>query len=318
MGQYSSRLPQLERDAIYLTDGGLETVMIFRDGLDLPHFAACELLRSPDTRAALRRYFDEFAAIAAEQGVGFIIDTATWRANPDWTSLLGYTDEQFEQINRDAVDLAVEVRSAWERPGSPMPISGVIGPRGDGYRPDALQTVEEARTYHRAQVEVFAATHQVDVVTALTMTYPAEAAGIALAARDAGLPAAISFTVETDGRLVTGATLQEAIAAVDLATDGYPSYYMVNCAHPTHLPEGLVADQEWTGRLRGYRANASSLSHAELDEAEELDSGNPEELARQYSSLRAVLPGLSILGGCCGTDASHIAAIAKAVATPAA
>ena len=318
MGQYSSNLPQLDPNAVYLTDGGLETVMIFTEGLDLPHFAACELLRSADTRATLRRYFDGFAAIAAEQGVGFIIDTATWRANPDWTSLLGYSDEQFAEINRDAVDLAVEVRTAWERPGAPMPISGVIGPRGDGYRPHALQSIEEARDYHRAQVDVFAATHQVDVVTAVTMNYPQEAAGIALAARDAGLPVAISFTVETDRRLVTGATLEQAIAAVELATDGYPSYYMVNCVHPTHLPESLVAAGEWAKRIRGYRANASSLSHDELDESEVLDSGDAEQLGAQYGELRVALPQLSILGGCCGTDARHIAAIARAVATPAA
>jgi homocysteine S-methyltransferase len=312
MGQYSSQLPQLNPNAIYLTDGGLETVLIFRDGFDLPHFAACELLRSPDGRAALRRYFDEFATISTEQGVGFIIDTATWRANPDWTALLGYSDEEFAEVNRAAVVLAAEVRSAWERPGSPMPISGVIGPRGDGYRPDALQSVQEARDYHRAQIDVFAATGQVDFVTALTMTYPEEASGIALAARDAGLPAVISFTVEIDGRLVTGATLEDAVTAVDAATDGYPSYYMINCAHPTHLPEGLAA-AAWAARLRGYRANASSLSHAELDESEVLDSGDAPQLGAQFARLNLDLPQLTILGGCCGTDASHVAAIATAV-----
>jgi S-methylmethionine-dependent homocysteine/selenocysteine methylase len=312
MGQYSSQLPQLDPNAIFLTDGGLETVLIFRDGFDLPHFAACELLRSPDGRAALRGYFDEFAGIATEQGVGFIIDTATWRANPDWTALLGYSDAEFDEVNRAAVELAAEVRSAWERPGSPMPISGVIGPRGDGYRPEALQTVEEARQYHSAQIDVFAATAQVDFVTALTMTYPEEAAGIAIAARDAGLPAVISFTVETDGRLVTGATLEDAVAAVEEATDGYPSYYMLNCAHPTHLPEGL-GNGAWTARLRGYRANASRLSHAELDESETLDSGDAPELGAQFARLNLDLPQLTILGGCCGTDASHVAAIATAV-----
>jgi homocysteine S-methyltransferase len=312
MGKYSAQLPQLDPNVVYLTDGGLETVLIFRDGLDLPHFAACELLRSVDGRAALRRYFDEFATIATEQGVGFIVDTATWRANPDWTALLGYSEAEFAEVNRAAVELAAEVRSAWERPGSPMPISGVIGPRGDGYAPDALQSVDEARDYHRAQIDVFAATGLVDFVAAITMTYPEEASGIALAARDAGLPAVISFTVETDGRLVTGATLGDAVAAVEAATHGYPSYYMVNCAHPTHLPEGLGSGP-WAARLRGYRANASSLSHAELDESEELDSGDAPQLGAQFARLTLELPHLTILGGCCGTDASHVAAIATAV-----
>lgn len=313
MGSLSTRLPQLADNAVYLTDGGLETVLIFLQNIDLPLFAACELLRTDDGRAILRQYYDEYARIAEKAGVGFILDTATWRANPDWTTQLGYSTEEFERVNRAAVELAVEVRTAWERPGRPIPITGVIGPRGDGYRPDALQSVEEAREYHSAQIRVFAETGQVDLVTALTMTYPAEASGIALASRDAGLPVALSFTLETDGRLVTGETLGEAIESVDLATGGYPSYYMINCAHPTHLPADLAQGGEWTNRLRGYRANASQLSHAELDESEVLDDGDPEQLAREVVLLRASMPQVSVIGGCCGTDARHIAAIAAAV-----
>jgi S-methylmethionine-dependent homocysteine/selenocysteine methylase len=309
MGTPTAHLPQLDENAIFMTDGGLETVMIFHEGIDLPLFASCGLFRSTEGRAALRNYFDQFAAIAVDRGVGFIIDTATWRSNPDWTSQLGYSTQDFEDVNRAAVDLATEVRAAWERPGVPMPISGVIGPRGDGYRADDRQSVEQAREYHGAQVRVLADTGRVDFIAAITMNYVEEAAGIALAARDAGMAVAISFTVETDGRLVTGDTLEQAITAVDLATDGYPSYYMVNCAHPTHLPAQLGAPGDWVRRIRGYRANASSLSHAELDEAESLDSGDAEQLGQQFRQLRAVMPHLTIVGGCCGTDASHIAAI---------
>jgi len=314
VGNYSSALPQLEESSIYLTDGGLETVLIFRDGIDLPEFAACDLLRTREGTASLRKYFDEMAGVATAKGIGFLIDTATWRANPDWTSKLGYSTDKFESINRKAVELALAVRAAWEQTGVPMPISGVVGPRGDGYRPDRLQSVDEARDYHSAQISVFAETGAVDFVTAVTMNYPNEATGVALAAHNAGLPVVISFTVETNGRLATGESLEQAISFVDDATDSYPAYYMVNCAHPTHLAEDLSSGEPWTRRVRGYRANASSQSHAELDEAEELDDGNPEELGGQFRVLRDQLPNLNVLGGCCGTDKRHLEAIAAAVA----
>ena len=311
MGKYSAALPQLSGDTIYLGDGGLETVLIFENGIDLPLFASCALLRTEEGTQTLRRYFDEVAEIAERAGKGFIVDTATWRANPDWTDQLGFSREEFEEVNRKAVELAFEVRDRWER-DIPMPVTGVVGPRGDGYRPDRLQSVEEARTYASGQVKVFAE-EGVDFVSAITMNYPAEGAGVALAARDAGLPAVISFTVETDGRLATGESLEEAIRFVEEASGSYPAYYMVNCAHPTHLPAELAGGGTWTARVRGYRANASSLSHAELDEAEELDPGNPVELAQQLRELKAAAPQLCVVGGCCGTDKSHIAAIAAAV-----
>ena len=310
MGKYSAALPQL--GDVYLGDGGLETVLIFHKNLDLPLFAACDLLRTPEGTATLREYFDEMAQIADRAGVGFVLDTATWRSNPDWTDQLGYSHEEFVEINRAAVRLALDIRDHWER-DLPIPIAGVVGPRGDGYRPDRLQSVDEAREYSSNQISVLAEAG-VDFISALTLNYTAEAAGIALAARDAGIPAVISFTVETDGKLVTGDTLEEAIAFVDGATGSYPAYYMVNCAHPTHLPDDLASGAPWALRVRGFRANASSLSHAELDEAEELDDGDVEELTRQAGELHLAAPQLTVWGGCCGTDKRHLEAIARAIA----
>ncbi len=312
MGKYSASLPQMLPNQVYLTDGGLETVLIFQKGLDLPLFASCVLLRTEEGTAALRAYFSEMAQIANRSGVGFIVDTATWRANPDWTDELGLSREQFRDINRAAVQLALEIRDQWEQQ-IPMPVAGVLGPRGDGYRPDQLQSVEEARAYSLDQVAVLADAG-VDFISALTMNYPAEGAGIALAARDAGLPVAISFTVETDGKLATGESLMDAIAFVDDATDSSPAYYMVNCAHPSHLPADLSSGDPWTLRVKGYRANASQRSHAELNEAEELDDGDFTQLGFQIGQLHASVPQLTVLGGCCGTDKRHIEAIASAVA----
>ncbi|MDX8149542.1 homocysteine S-methyltransferase family protein [Lentzea sp. BCCO 10_0061] len=301
-----TQLPQLDAP-LFLTDGGAETTLIFDDGIDLPDFAAFPLLDDADGHAALTRYFERYAGIAERDGVGVVLETATWRANPDWAARLGYDDERLEAANRKAVDLLLDVR---QRFAIPVVISGCVGPRGDAYRPESIMTREEARDYHSPQIRTFAGT-PADLVTAMTLTNVPEATGIVDAAREANAHVVISFTVETDGRLPSGEALGDAIEAVDRVTNGYPVYYMVNCAHPTHIAPALDPNAEWTKRLRGIRANASKLSHAELDEAETLDRGDPEELADDYRKLRARFPQLTVLGGCCGTDHRHVDAISR-------
>ncbi len=314
MSKYRHHLPQLDA-ATFLTDGGIETTLIFHDGFDLPDFAAFALLADPAGRAALHRYFDSYAAVATRDEVGIVLETPTWRANADWGARAGYGVEALEAVNRDAVDLLVEVRGRHETPSTPVVISGCIGPRGDGYQVGATMTVDEARNYHALQTRAFA-TSEADLVTAITMTYAEEAIGVTEAARSAGMPVVISFTVETDGRLPSGQPLGEAIEAVDAATGAYPAYYMVNCAHPTHFATVFDGSPAWAARIGGVRANASKLSHAELDEAEELDAGDPADLAERYAELRAALPRLRVLGGCCGTDHSHIDAISQRCRLP--
>jgi S-methylmethionine-dependent homocysteine/selenocysteine methylase len=313
MTTYRHHLPQLT-GTVFLTDGGIETTLLFDDGLDLPDFAAFHLLADPDGTAALVRYFDRYADVARRDGVGIVLETPTWRASPDWGARLGYTVEQLADVNRRSVELVEDARRRHETPETPIVISGCVGPRGDGYSVGEQMSAEQARAYHALQIRTFADT-AADLVTAITMTYPAEAIGVARAAAECGMPVVISFTVETDGTLPAGQSLAEAIGAVDAATDGYPAYYMINCAHPTHFQPVLEPGAAWTGRVRGIRANASTLSHAELDEAEELDSGDPAELASRYAELRRLHPQLVVLGGCCGTDHRHIAAISAACAT---
>jgi homocysteine S-methyltransferase len=310
MPTYRDHLPQLDATT-FLTDGGIETTLIFDDGFELPDFAAFTLLADPAGRAALDRYFDSYAAVAARDGVGIVLETPTWRASSDWAARLGMDVETLETANRDAVQLLVDVRRRHETESTPVVISGCIGPRGDGYQADVMMTAEEAKAYHGLQARVFAAS-EADVITAITMTYAEEAIGVTEAARAAGMPVVISFTVETDGRLPSGQLLGDAIEQVDAATGAYPAYYMVNCAHPTHFSHLFDGAPAWATRIGGVRANASKLSHAELDEAEELDTGDPQELAERYRELRAALPALRVLGGCCGTDHRHIGAISSA------
>jgi S-methylmethionine-dependent homocysteine/selenocysteine methylase len=313
MPQYRDRLPQLDAE-VFLTDGGIETTHIFDDALDLPDFAAFTLLRDEEGRAALVRYFDRYAEIARRDGVGIVLETPTWRANPDWGSRQGYAAAALDAANRDAVDLVLDTRARWEHPSTPVVVSGCIGPRGDGYQPDSILTADEAQAYHAVQIGTFADT-EADLVTAITMTHTGEAIGLTRAAQAEDMPVVISFTTETDGRLPTGESLGEAITAVDAATDSGPAYYMINCAHPEHFSGAIEPDAEWVSRVLGVRANASRLSHAELDEAEELDPGNPQELAQDYVALASRLPRLSVLGGCCGTTHEHVSAISRAFAT---
>lgn len=308
MSKYRTRLPQLD-GRLFLTDGGIETTLIFHEELDLPYFAAFHLLKDEKGTAALREYYRRHAAIAREKGTGFILESATWRASADWGEKLGYSPPALDQANRKAIVLLHELRRELETDGSPMVISGCVGPRGDGYDPGTVMSPNEAEAYHARQIRVFAKA-DADLITAITMTNTSEAIGVARAAKRAGMPAVISFTVETDGRLPTGESLQTAIERVDEASGGGPAYYMISCAHPTHFAAALASGEPWLKRLRGIRANASERSHAELDEAEELDDGNPVELGRQYAHLRRHHRHINVLGGCCGTDHRHIAQIA--------
>lgn len=304
----SDRLPQLSGD-LFIADGGMETTLIFHDGLDLPCFASFTLLGDSKGREALEGYFDAYVGIARQHGVGAVLDAPTWRANPDWGDRLGYTAAELDEANRGAVALVEKLRPA--DGDVPIVISGCIGPRGDAYRPAELMTASEAQEYHSTQIKTLSET-AADLVTGLTITYAEEAIGIARAARAVDMPVVISFTVETDGRLPSGQTLREAIEQVDAETDGVVSYFMVNCAHPTHFAAVLEDGGPWLDRIRGIRANASTKSHAELDDAEDLDAGDPADLAARYVALRPRLRHLNVLGGCCGTDHSHIAAICTA------
>lgn len=304
----AATLPQLDR--LFLTDSGIETTLVFHDGRDLPAFACFPLLDSAEGQDWFTAYYGRHLAIAAERGLGFILDTPTWRANPDWGASLGYDAAGLARINRAAVALCQEIRAAWAARVPQIVVSGLIGPRGDGYQAGQM-TADEAEAYHAPQIAAFAAAGA-DMVAALTLSTVGEATGITRAAKAQGIPAAISFTVETDGRLASGGGLAEAIVAVDAATGAGPAYYMINCAHPAHFAALFEGAPGALARIRGIRANASRQSHAELDNAVTLDAGDPADLAARYHALQHARPGLTVLGGCCGTDHRHIEAIAAA------
>lgn len=309
MAKYRHGLPQLERGD-FLSDGGMETTLVFHRGIDLPAFAAFPLVDDVKGREELTEYYERYLAIARERGLGFILDTPTWRANLDWGAGLGYGREALRALNIRSVEFIANLRGFWERPETPIVLNGVIGPRGDGYR-DGNMEPAAAEDYHSFQTEAFAAS-EVDMISAVTMNNIGEAVGIVRAAKRVGMPCVVSFTVETDGRLAGGKTLRAAIEETDAATGGYASYYMVNCAHPSHFEDALARGEAWVGRIFGIRANASRKSHQELDESTVLDIGDPLELGARYRTLRQHYPSMRVLGGCCGTDHRHLVAICDA------
>lgn len=310
MSKYRNKLPQLN-GKICITDGGLETTLCFQQNIDLPEFAAFVMLENGEGINTLRDYFRSYIKIALDKEVGFVLESPTWRANPDWATKIGYSLERLDELNQLSITMLSELREAHETSHSPFVISGCVGPRDDGYNPSDYMNAEEAQKYHQRQIGVFSDAG-VDMVTAITMTYPEEAIGIVKAAQACNVPAAISFTVETDGRLPNGESLASAVNGVDKETNQGAAYYMVNCAHPSHFHQELRSGEDWVSRVMGIRANASKLSHAELDEAEVLDDGDPEEFAQDYFKLTKVLPHLKVLGGCCGTDQRHIQAFCDA------
>jgi S-methylmethionine-dependent homocysteine/selenocysteine methylase len=292
-----------------LTDSGLETWLLFHKGIDLPDFASFPLLEDDGGRAALAEYFLDHLRVADQAGTGIVLETPTWRASADWGGRLGYDAAALDRANRGSVALLRELGA--EVPGVDLSVSGNFGPRGDGYDPAELLAPDDAEAYHRAQAASFAA-EGADRLTMLTCTHVGEGIGFVRAAAATGLPVTLSFTVETDGRLPSGQPLAEAIEEVDAATDGVVASFGLNCAHPDHFDAVLDPSSPAIGRLGLLRSNASRMSHAELDEAEELDDGDPEELGGQYAALIERLPNLQVLGGCCGTDVRHVHAIAAA------
>ncbi len=310
MAKHRDSLPQIN-GGVFLDYAGMETDIIFSKGMELPGFASYPLLETEDGRKMLADYMRAFIEVGRFHRAGVIIESPTWLANRDRAAPLGYSPEDLATLNRQAIELVSEIRS--EAGDLPTVICGIIGPRDDAYAPAEQMTAKEAETYHAEQVNVLAET-DADIIGGYTVAYPAEATGMVQAIKNTGMPAMISFTVETDGRLPTGETVGEAIEEVDAATDGYASYFMINCAHPDHFVD-ILSDEPWMQRLRGVMANASRCSHAELDEATELDDGDPVELGQQLAEIHGNHSQISILGGCCGTDMRHLNQIAKSTIT---
>ena len=310
MAKYRNQLPQLS-DRFFITTGGLETTLVYREKIELPCFAAFHVLKDESGCQWLKNYLVKFVKIAQKYELGIILISPTWRASPDWLRKIGYSDQDIFQVNRKAIDILSSIRDEYETEKCPIVIAGSIGPRGDGYNPTMVMSPDEAQKYHATQIGIMSETNA-DMITAFTLNYLDEAIGMARAAKKVGIPIVISFTVENDGKLPTGQTLKQAIELVDEATQSTPVYYMVNCAHPSSVAHALVPGETWLERIHGIQGNASKKTHAELDKSTEIDAGNPAEFAKDNQALLHKLKNLNVLGGCCGTDDRHVEEICKA------
>ncbi|MEO1020034.1 MAG: homocysteine S-methyltransferase family protein, partial [Pseudomonadota bacterium] len=273
-----------ETNRFFLSDGGLETFLIFDKGYDLPCFSAAVLLDTDEGRTDLRAYFERFIEIAKASGRGFILDAPTWRAGTAWAGPLGQTLKQVIETNHRAVSFVANLREQHETDDCPILINGLVGPSGDAYAPDTEISQQEAMLIHAPQIHALGKAG-VDIISAMTLTHAGEAIGIVQAAQEVDVPVVIAFTLETDGRLPSGQSLGEAIVEVDTATNKGPLYYMINCAHPDHFRDVLDTTEAWPLRIGGIRSNASRQSHAELDEADVLDDGDPVELGELNANL---------------------------------
>jgi len=309
MSLYREHLPQLS-GGLFLADAGIETDLIFNHGIEISEFAAHTLLPDARGRRAMADYFRGFLSLARDSGAGFILDSQTWKAHPHWADALGATVEELRLANRESIDFIAGLRDEFAGDGMPIVLAGIVGPRGDAYAPEATVAAREAEEYHATQVDWLAET-AADFIAGTTFSQSDEATGLVRAARAAGMPVVISFTVETDGRLPTGQPLGDAIRAVDDATGSAAAYFGVNCAHPDHFFH-VLEDADWARRIRSLRCNASRRSHAELDASDTLDAGNPTELGSQYEAILRRMPWVNIVGGCCGTDLRHVTEIARA------
>ncbi|CAF2821438.1 unnamed protein product [Rotaria sp. Silwood2] len=314
MAKYRHSLPQLS-DKFFISNGGLETNLVYHEQVKLPCFASFDVLKTEAGCEWMKNYLRKFVNIARKYDVGFILENATWRDNPDWMRKIGYSDQDVVNVNRKSIELLCNIRNEYETENCPIVLNASIGARGDGYNPLTMMSIEEAQAYHATQIGIISQTNA-DMITAMTFSYPEEAIGVAKAARAVDIPAVVSFTVRKDGRLPAGHTLQEAIELVDKATQNSPVYYMVNCAHPSHFEHVLIPGEAWAARIHSVKGNASKKTHAELDGSKDLDSGDPVEFGENNRALLYKLKNLNVFGGCCGTDYRHVEEICKACIGP--
>ncbi len=298
-------LPQLSGER-FVTDGSLETDLVHHHGRELPHFAAFPLIEDAEGRKLLRA-----TTATTPRSPDELVPGSSSRRRPGGRTPTGVegsatappistepTGLQWHSCTASESSTRARFPGCWSVAswghGSP---AGARARRSTLTRRLPITARRSGRSRRAAR----------DIVSAHTLSEVGEAVGVVRSAREVGLPVAIAFTVEVDGLLATGATLAETVTLVDDLAP--PDYFLVNCAHPDHIERAVSAPGPWRDRVIGLLSNASTESHAQLERAAELDEGDPQLLAVAHSRLEPLLPGLSVVGGCCGTDSRHVAAL---------
>jgi len=297
---------------LFLTEGGIETEIIYKHGFELPEFAMFTLLENPRAVGVMRDMFRRQLDVAAEFAMSVLLTGLDYRASPDWGARLGYSQHGLAEINIRAIEFLREIASEYHEQIPRILIGGIIGPRGDAYQLNKTITSVEAEDYHAVQLATLKAA-KVDFACALTFNNTPEAIGVARAATTIGVPLTVSLTVNSNGRLKSGPTVAEAVKSIDAeAGKSAPAFYMLNCSHPVEF-EPALTEGAWLERLRGFRPNASKMEKIALCKLGHLEEGNPVELGRLMGDLARRIPHMDIWGGCCGTGETHLREIAKNV-----
>ncbi|HSP29842.1 MAG TPA: homocysteine S-methyltransferase family protein [Ilumatobacteraceae bacterium] len=311
MGQ---TFPQQRPGVRYLAEGGQETEILYKYGFDLPHFAMLPLLDDPRAMAELGGMYERYLDTAATHGFGALMGGFDYRASPDWAALLGYSPAALEELQLRAIAFLRDTATPYLDQLPAVLFAGIVGPRGDAYTLDQRMTAEQAQDYHSTQIATLALA-KVDLVEAMTFNSVPEAVGVARAAADAGLPASISFTLDSNHRLHSGPTLRDAVESVDAECgDARPAFYGINCSHPLEfLP--AIEPGSWFERVRCLRPNAAMMDKIALCTLGHLESGDPVDLGRRMGEIAQQHPHIDIWGGCCGTWETHLDEIARTVGT---
>ena len=303
--------PRLE-GKFYLTEGGTETEVMYKWGFDLPEFAMFPLLDDPEADTVIRNMYRRYLDVAAEQGVGVLLNGHDYRASPDWGAKLGYSAEGLQQMQRRTIQFLDEMRAEYADRVTDVYIAACIGPRGDAYGTGGEITADEAEDYHSVQLHNLDGT-AADMAVAATFNNIPEAIGVIRAAKGAGMPIGVSLTLTPEGRLRSGPTLREAVETVDEVTAGAAAWFGTNCSHPLEFEPAIADAGPWLDRLRYIRPNAAKMDKIALCSLGHLEDGDPEELGEQMGDVVRRLPRADIIGGCCGTDERHLSEIARKV-----
>ncbi|MCB8822139.1 homocysteine S-methyltransferase family protein [Microvirga rosea] len=301
---------------VFLTDGGIETRLIYEFSLGLRDFASFPELFDSRGRAALRKVYTSYLDVAAQSGRPMLIGSPTWRAHPDGLRHAGFGEpDDLTRVNTEAVSFLRELRREMKLEKQ-VYIAGVIGPRGDGYRAEGAPQTEEAQHYHHAQARALADAG-VDFLYAPTFASRTELIGVALAMAGTGCTYALAPVINGHGDLPDGSSLSEVISFIDATVQPRPLYYLTGCVHASTFSDAVADDDRlqplMPKRLVGMKANASALPPEKLNDLDHVEGDEPAAFARGILNLHNKY-SLRILGGCCGTDAGHIRALAEGLA----
>lgn len=300
--------PRLD-DRIYITEGGIETEILYKWGFELPEFSMYPLLDNADAMKTIHAMFDRVFAAAAAHDAGIVLAGLDYRASPDWAEKIGYSRDQLDAFIHRNIAFLKGRREAHADRVRDVYIAATCGPRGDAYGTGGTITEDEAEAYHAFQIAASKAAGA-DLVIGITFNNIPESIGFVRAAQDVGIPVGISLTLTPEGVMRSGPSLQQAVEEIDAATDGAAAWFGTNCAHPVEFEPALNGGA-WTDRLRYVRPNASKMDKIALCKLGHLEDGDPEELGGQMADLKRRFPQADILGGCCGTDERHLGEIAR-------